>query len=241
MLIRIVRHYPIKTLSKRKTMNTPASSSTLSNQRNSFFLGLIFGLITGLIIALAVAFYIKQGPKPFLSEHDLNHNTEYFHRNDTDPDINLILAGTQPAFSKKNIKKIVSQTSKNIYELRQPEILEVDNDEIKENIIITKNNVNKSIPLDKTNLSSEQTSQQTEIKVEYFLQIGAFRKKDDAEKQRAEIALAGIKANIINERSLNGFYRVRLGPFDEKKLGIQRKNLEQAQIKYIIIRSSKKL
>jgi cell division protein FtsN len=51
----------------------------------------------------------------------------------------------------------------------------------------------------------------------YFVQVGAYSNADDAEQQRAKLALAGFRATVT-EREQNGrtVHRVRLGPFDKK-------------------------
>jgi cell division protein FtsN len=53
----------------------------------------------------------------------------------------------------------------------------------------------------------------------YFVQAGAFRSQDDAEAQRAKLAMLGIDA-AITEREQSGrtVYRVRVGPFNQKAL-----------------------
>ena len=51
----------------------------------------------------------------------------------------------------------------------------------------------------------------------YFVQVGAYSKAEDAEQQRARLAMAGLRATV-SEREQNGrtVHRVRLGPFDRK-------------------------
>jgi cell division protein FtsN len=51
----------------------------------------------------------------------------------------------------------------------------------------------------------------------YFVQVGAFSNADDAEQQRAKLALSGFRATVT-EREQNGrtVHRVRLGPFEKK-------------------------
>jgi cell division protein FtsN len=51
------------------------------------------------------------------------------------------------------------------------------------------------------------------------VQAGAFRSQDDAEAQRAKLAMLGIDA-AITEREQSGrtVYRVRVGPFNQKAL-----------------------
>jgi cell division protein FtsN len=51
----------------------------------------------------------------------------------------------------------------------------------------------------------------------YFAQAGAFTRADDAEAQRAKLALLGLDAKL-SEREQSGrtVYRVRVGPFDAR-------------------------
>jgi cell division protein FtsN len=63
----------------------------------------------------------------------------------------------------------------------------------------------------------------------YFVQAGAFRNADDAEAQRARLAMLGISANV-DEREQSGrtVYRVRVGPFAQKALADL--TIEQLQV-----------
>ncbi len=53
----------------------------------------------------------------------------------------------------------------------------------------------------------------------YFVQAGAYRSPDDAEAQRAKLAMLGIDS-AVTEREQSGrtVYRVRVGPFNQKAL-----------------------
>ncbi len=53
----------------------------------------------------------------------------------------------------------------------------------------------------------------------YFVQAGAFRAPEDAQAQRARLAMLGMAADITErEQSGRTVYRVRVGPFDQKAL-----------------------
>lgn len=66
----------------------------------------------------------------------------------------------------------------------------------------------------------------------YFVQAGAFRTPEDAESQRAKLAMLGMDAQI-SEREQNGrtVFRVRVGPFNQKALADL--TLEQLQVNNI--------
>lgn len=62
----------------------------------------------------------------------------------------------------------------------------------------------------------------------YFVQAGAFRSAEDAEAQRAKLAMLGIEA-LVSEREQAGrtVFRVRVGPFNQKALAdLTREQLE---------------
>jgi cell division protein FtsN len=52
----------------------------------------------------------------------------------------------------------------------------------------------------------------------YFVQAGAYARPEDAEQQRARLAMLGLQARLT-EREQGGrtVYRVRVGPFDRKE------------------------
>lgn len=53
--------------------------------------------------------------------------------------------------------------------------------------------------------------------MEYYVQAGAFSRSDDAERQRASLAMLGFGARVTErEQAGRTIYRVRLGPFTRK-------------------------
>jgi cell division protein FtsN len=49
----------------------------------------------------------------------------------------------------------------------------------------------------------------------YFLQVGSFRQREDAERRRAELLLLGLEPRIEENSGDNGrWFRVHLGPFE---------------------------
>ena len=49
------------------------------------------------------------------------------------------------------------------------------------------------------------------------MQAGAFARPEDAEQQRAKLAMQGLAARVTErEQSGRTVYRVRLGPFEQK-------------------------
>lgn len=67
---------------------------------------------------------------------------------------------------------------------------------------------NKEIKVDGTQ------AVQTSSNATYVMQCGAFRKSEDAESLKAEMAFIGFQANVEEK---DGWYRVRLGPYNTKR------------------------
>jgi cell division protein FtsN len=78
-------------------------------------------------------------------------------------------------------------------------------------------------------------------KVGYLLQVGAFRSSDDADRQKANLAMQGFEARIT-ERDVNGvkMYRVRLGPYNRiEDMNKARDRLQSSGFEASVIRFTK--
>lgn len=78
-------------------------------------------------------------------------------------------------------------------------------------------------------------------KVGYLLQVGAFRSQDDADRQKANLAMQGFEAKVT-DRDVNGvkMYRVRLGPFNRiEDMNRARDRLQSAGFEASVIRFTK--
>ena len=64
----------------------------------------------------------------------------------------------------------------------------------------------------------EYTPGPTQTDFNYLLQSGSFRSKEDAERQRAQIAFQGLRASTQRIDLDNGsvWYRVNVGPFSSR-------------------------
>jgi len=89
-------------------------------------------------------------------------------------------------------------------------------------------------------LSESNQQQKKADKTEvYILQAGSFRRFDEADSLKANLALIGIEANIQTV-AINGkdtWYRVRLGPYqDFSQLRQARARLRKNDIEYIVLK-----
>jgi cell division protein FtsN len=75
----------------------------------------------------------------------------------------------------------------------------------------------------------------------YFVQVGAFSSQDDAEQQRAKLALQGIGAKI-SEREQGGrtIHRVRVGPYESQAEAVaQQERLKSGGIDAALVRQER--
>jgi cell division protein FtsN len=76
---------------------------------------------------------------------------------------------------------------------------------------------------------------------EYWLQTGAYRSQDDAQRQKANLAMQGLEA-LISEREVDGstLWRVRVGPYiGQAEVTEIRSRLQGAGITSTVIRINK--
>ena len=73
----------------------------------------------------------------------------------------------------------------------------------------------------------------------YILQIGSFRRHDEADNLKARLALLGIEAEIqtVVVREGDRWYRVRVGPYDSlRDLSQVRNRLNRNNIQFMVLR-----
>jgi len=165
-------------------------------QRGNTFVGFILGLVVGLSLALVVAIYVTKVPIPFLDK-GLSRSAEQDaaeEKKNKDWDPNAPLYGKNPA-ANAPAKPDQPAPDKLVVPPPAPEPASTGED-----------------PLGDLAASKARGDE-----FQYFIQVGAFHLTEDAEGQRAKLALIGYDPKI-SERDQAGkmVYRVRLGPFDSK-------------------------
>jgi len=168
----------------------------MKTQRGGFVIGLIVGLLLGLALALAVALYVTKTPVPFVNkvpQRTPDQDAAEIERNKTwDP--NAPLAGKTPARGASTPGSAPSGAATSQRPARDPAAILAGGGEA-------------SAPLAKS------TKPGTDPFV-YFVQVGAFAKGEDAEQQRAKLAMLGFTAKVTErEQAGRTMYRVRLGPY----------------------------
>jgi cell division protein FtsN len=203
-------------------------------QRGGFALGIVVGLLVGLSLALAVALYITKAPVPFVNkvpqrtaEQD---QAEQARNKNWDP--NAPLAGKAVkaplAASAASGAAVAASGAKAGAAMATAASAAAS--------------AGKSARDPAAILSGAVTPGPAAARggepFVFFVQAGAYTRSDEAEQQRAKLALIGQTARIT-EREQNGrvVYRVRLGPFETRPEaeGLQGK-LQEAAIETQLVR-----
>jgi cell division septation protein DedD len=202
------------------------------NQRGGFALGLIVGLLLGLAVALAVALYVTKTPVPLMNKsqmHTPEQDAAEVERNKTwDP--NAALAGKSatrpaapaappaPASDTAIVPRVAAPVLPTAADNGRVVPLSAIGGAARSNrdaAAILNGQANAG---DGGGAKTAAASPAGPDPFIYFVQVGAYSRAEDAEQQRARLALAGFRATIT-EREQNGrtVHRVRLGPFDRRE------------------------
>ena len=205
---------------------------SLKNQQGGFALGFVVGLLVGLAVALGVALYVTKTPVPLMNKSQSRtpeQDAAEIERNKTwDP--NAALAGKQPTRAVAPAPSAPASDTAIIPRVAAP-VLPTPADNGKVTPAGATPAVNAHVETPKSTrdaaaiLNGQASDASDGAKVAsaggdpfiYFVQVGAYSKAEDAEQQRAKLAMAGLRATV-SEREQNGrtVHRVRLGPFDKK-------------------------
>ncbi|MDI4634777.1 SPOR domain-containing protein [Pelomonas sp. V22] len=211
-----------------------------NSERGGFVLGLIVGLLIGLAVALGVALYINKTPIPFVNkvpQRTAEQDAEEAARNKNwDP--NAPLAG-------KNAKAASGVVSGG--EAKPVVPVQAPASAAPAPAPATTAPAAAPAPAPAPTPAASKAAKaeaKTEAKAPaadpsiYFVQAGAYLKNDDAESQRAKLALLGHAAKIYEfEQSGRTVYRVRIGPVDarEEAESLQKK-LESSGVEANLVR-----
>lgn len=218
-------------------------------QRGGTFLGLVLGLIVGLAIAVVVALYITKSPAPFQQRKGAQ-------KADPGNVVSNLPAPAQEAPSDPN-KPLWSKTpAKPVGPAAEPDQPVGPAPAVKparpgettppaasrpaekpaDKPVADRNGAK---PAERPVADPiAEIAQADANKVGYLLQVGAFRSQEDADRQKANLAMQGFEAKVT-DRDVNGvkLYRVRLGPFNKiEDMNRARDRLQSAGFDASVIR-----
>lgn len=199
--------------------------------RGGFVTGLVVGLLIGLGVALAVALYITKAPVPFINklpQRSADQDAAEVERNKAwDP--NAPLAGRTPARPATAASGTVAGGT-----VASPAPVAVPARPMaaasaavpaasaarRDPAAILAGQAPAAGASAARSAAPGATPSTTVAPVAafFFVQAGAYTRPDDADAQRAKLALLGLSARITErEQAGRTVYRVRLGPFDTRE------------------------
>ena len=193
-----------------------------SRQRGGFFIGLIVGLLIGLAGALGVALYVTKAPIPFInkvpSRSQAQDAAEIERNRNWDP--NSALAGRNPAPGASGAGAEAGTASSSRPTLVAPTVIDPVPPALPDATRPAR--AAASTPAAQTAATRASPAATSTAAAgspfSYFVQAGAYSRTEDAEQQRAKLAMLGIQSKLT-EREQGGrlVYRVRVGPFDRRE------------------------
>jgi cell division protein FtsN len=203
-------------------------------QRGGFAVGLIVGLLIGLALALGVALYVTKVPVPFINkvpQRSAEQDAAEIERNrNWDP--NSPLYGKNPA---KASSAAAAQPQVATVNVAPPPSASAPTARKDQHEARAAPAAAPGLP----GLFASQPSTKPGVDpFTYFVQAGAYGRGEDAEQQRAKLAMLGFSAKVTErEQSGRMVYRVRLGPFERKedadaaKLRLDGSNIDAALVR----------
>jgi len=196
------------------------AASKPKQQKGGFVLGLIVGLLVGLAVALGVALYITKVPIPFVNkvpQRTAEQDAQEAERNrNWDPNAPLAGKGGRSASGVVNAPAVATVP---------PPASTTASAAVAAASAAATSVLPKAAPKTDTAAASAPAPAGADAHV-YFVQAGAYTRPEDAEAQKAKLAIQGFTAKVM-EREQNGrtVYRVRLGPSDTREAAedLQRK------------------
>lgn len=185
-------------------MSSASKSTGHKNQKGGFVLGLIVGLLVGLAVALGVALYITKVPIPFVNkvpQRTAEQDAAEAERNKNwDP--NAPLAGKAARSASGVVNAPPAAVPPPAVMASSPTATTA---------------AAPAKPAAKAEAPAASAPTAAADSYVYFVQAGAFTRPEEAESQKAKLAIQGFTAKVMErEQSGRTVFRVRLGPMDTR-------------------------
>jgi cell division protein FtsN len=205
----------------------------MTSQRGGFVLGLVIGLLIGLALALGVALYITKAPVPFVDKvqhRTAEQDTAETERNKNwDPNAPLAGKGASRPGTGAAPNPAAAAAASAPASASPP------------SAAVEPGAAARPVRDPAAILAGAQPPAPGDGSI-YFVQAGAYTRTDEAEQQRAKLAIIGYTAKITErEQSGRTVYRVRVGPYEtrEEAEGTQTR-LTEASIEARLVRVEQK-
>ncbi|MEF7617037.1 SPOR domain-containing protein [Aquincola sp. MAHUQ-54] len=186
----------------------------MKSQRGGFVMGLIVGLLLGLALALGVALYVTKVPVPFVNkvpQRSADQDAAEAEKNKNwDPNAPLSGRPTQRAAS--GTVQTPVYPAQPAVPAPTPEAPAAAASTRDPAAILSGQDAAPAAPP-----AAARSARTGPDAFTYFVQAGAFARPEDAEQQRARLAMQGLAARVTErEQSGRTVYRVRLGPYEHR-------------------------
>lgn len=187
-------------------------------QKGGFVMGLVAGLLIGLALALGVALYITKAPVPFVNkvpQRTAEQDKAETERNrDWDPNAALGGKAVARAASAASAAAAVASAAPAAGIQPVPTAPVATAPAAPASAAAVKPARDPAAILAGEPASAPRSTVVVPEPFVYFVQAGAFTRTEDAEQQRAKLAMIGQAAKITErEQAGRTVYRVRLGPY----------------------------
>ena len=224
-------------------MNSRSLRSSHSSGRHTF-LTFLSGLVIGLVIAVVVALYILQAPTPAVS-NTVNKAADRPHAAPTLPSNNKDLGDPNAPLYGTSTNQVALPPSAPLPDspASVPAPTPIATPSTPAPVTASHLPSTPKLPEVTKPAITEQHSEAKvnhEVKGSYILQIAAYTNNEEADQQRARLAIQGYEAQI-SPHEVNGvqYYRVRLGPFTKvAEAEALRKKLQTLKIESLLIKTS---
>ncbi len=211
----------------------------MKKQGGGFLMGMIVGLLIGLSLALGVALYVTKVPVPFVNkvpQRTADQDALEAERNKNwDP--NAPLAGKSPRATTAASGSVGKETE------AAASAAEPAKGKAAASAPTSAEAVTDAASSAAASKAPTETSaaKATGDGMAYFVQAGAYARTEDAEQQRARLAMLGFDAKITErEQAGRTVYRVRVGPYNAKEQADASKtSLEGAGVEAALVRVQK--
>jgi cell division protein FtsN len=192
-------------------------------QRGGFVMGLIVGLMVGLAVALGVALYVTKVPVPFVNkvpqrtaEQDAaeaeknknwDPNSPLYGKNPARPNAGAAASGVVTPPTMAPAPTVAQAIGPQAASTPAP----------KASALASNRDPAAILAAGSPPPAAPTSAKPGADPFTYFVQAGAFARPEDAEQQRAKLAMMGLAAKITErEQAGRTMYRVRVGPYDKK-------------------------
>ena len=224
-------------------------------QRGGFAMGLIVGLLAGLALALGVALYVTKVPMPFLNKvpqrtaeqdaaeleknRNWDPNSPLYGKNPVRPGNGATAAGAAlPTAAASAVAARPAGSAALAQGTRPPR--GSASSSARDPAATSGERVATPVPPNTLNTPSASAKPGADPFM-YFVQAGAYVRAEDADQQRARLAIQGFNAKVTErEQAGRTMYRVRVGPLESKDAAdATKEKLDSAGVDSALVRVQK--